>query len=285
MKVESFSIRSGGATIAGTVFGAGPPLLAVHALAFSSRYFSRAAEQLGRSFRVVAIDQRGHGLTRVDATEPASRAEGSDELQRELAAPAQRYGMTPEQMSADLLAVLDAFGWEQASVGGISLGAATTLRLALDHPRRVTRLMQDLPAFGPDSPRGIGNHAAVTEALRRGALEEAADRVGDGLSPPRAKALGAALIEAWAGYEPTELGPKLDAIFRASAGWRISHDWPNELARLRVPVEILALPGDRSHPIAVAQQMAAALPQARIHHRVPSLEPLQVAEQWISLLS
>lgn len=262
--IRSFEVVTPTARLHGVRFGAGPPLLCVHALAFSSRYFAAAAATLGAAFECIAIDQRGHGET-VALDDDRS--------------------MTPRGMAADLAAVLDAAGWESACVGGISLGAATALRLALEHPRRVRALIQDLPAFGPLSPRGIGKSARVAEALCRGALGEAAQAAGDGLSPPRARALEQVLLAAWEPYPPSELGPKLAQIFRASATWQIVASWPSELASLKMPVEILALPGDRSHPIEVARQMAAVIPRARLTMRVPSLDPNKALAQWIELLA
>ncbi|MFN7966871.1 MAG: alpha/beta fold hydrolase [Acidobacteriota bacterium] len=264
MKLHPVSIQSGSAQLSGVRFGAGPPLLCVHALAFSSRYFSLAAPVLGEHFECVAIDQRGHGLTR--------HSDGA-------------AGLSLTAMSHDLIAVLDHHRWESAFVGGISLGAATTLRLALDHPTRVRVLLQDLPAFGPESPRGLGHSSPAAEALERGDMAQAAQRAGVGLSAPRARALEEVLMAAWRGYSPAELGPKLASMFRASSRWRVIDNWPEELTRLSMPVELLAIAGDSSHPLAVAEQMARAIPRATLHRRVPSLEPRLVARQWVEVLT
>lgn len=264
MKLYPLSVRSGAAQLSGVRFGSGPPLLCVHALAFSSRYFSAAAEVLGARFECVAIDQRGHGLTRHNG----AVAE-----------------LSLDSMAADLITVLDQLSWQCALVGGISLGAATTLRMTLDHPERVRVLLQDMPAFGPESPQGIGRSSSMADALDRGDLEQAAERAGDRLSRPRARALADVLTAAWRGYDAAELGPKLGAIFRASAMWRVVEDWPGDLSRLAMPVELLAIAHDPSHPQAVAEQMASVIPRARLHRRVPSLDPVAVAQQWVQVLA
>jgi pimeloyl-ACP methyl ester carboxylesterase len=264
MKLYPISVQHGATQLSGVRFGTGPPLLCVHALAFSSRYFSAAAPVLGAHFECVAIDQRGHGLTRHNG----AAAE-----------------LSLDSLAADLLAVLDQLSWQSAFVGGISLGAATTLRMTLDHPKRVRVLLQDLPAFGPESPQGLGRSSPMAEALDRGDLEQAAQRAGDRLSRPRARALAEVLTAAWRGYDAAELGPKLGAIFRASAMWRVVDTWPGDLTRLTMPVELLAIAHDPSHPRAVAEQMASAIPHARLHRRVPSMDPVAVAQQWVQVLA
>lgn len=262
MQPRSFWIERDRAQIHGVTFGAGPPLLCVHALAFSSRYFSAMAAQLGTRFHCVAIDQRGHGATR---------------------SPLELAQLGISTLVDDLLAVIDHFGWDRVYAGGISLGAATTLRLALDHPQRVAALIQDLPAFGPRSPRGGDRSAFVAQALEAGDLEEAALRAAAGRSAPRTRALAAQLTAAWTGENPHALGPKLAAMFRASAHWSVAEPWPDRLRTLTIPVEILGIAGDPSHPLGVAEQMAAVIPAARLHRRVASLDPERVAAQWLAV--
>src|SRR3954452_14560582 len=67
----------------------------------------------GAGLRVVAYDARGHG-----------RSGGPD--------PADAYGY--DLLMEDLRAVMDAFDVERGLLLGVSMGAHTSLRLALDHP-------------------------------------------------------------------------------------------------------------------------------------------------------
>ncbi len=261
--VERFRIRSRGADLSCVRFGAGSPLLCAHALAFSKEYFASAADVLGRRFDCVAVDQRGHGDT---------EWEGGD------------AGLTLDAMADDIGRVLDYVGWKRAIVGGISLGAATTLRFALGSPDRLVALIQDLPAFGPTSPRNPRATEAVSEALDRSDFEGALGVLTSGLSRGRAKALGEALRSQWAPFGAT-LGPKLAAAFRATDRWRIADDWPGVLKTLDAPVRILGLRGDAAHPFEVAETMARTLPRARLDARVPSLSAEAVARQWLEVAS
>jgi 3-oxoadipate enol-lactonase len=230
-----------------------------HPAVFSKAYFAQAAEVLGARFSCAAFDQRGHG--------------GSSGVDLSLGA-----------MAEDLGAVLDHLGWENAIVGGTSLGAATSLAFTLRHPERVRLLLQDLPAFGPGSSRDPAKTERLAEALETGDLEEAARRIVEGQSAPRARAWTEALRADWKEYDPRLLGPKLASALRASLRFRVVERWPEDLARLRVPTRILALQGDPVHPYAVAETMSRTLPQARLFGRVASLSPLAIARQWVEVL-
>ncbi|MBK7975271.1 MAG: alpha/beta fold hydrolase [Deltaproteobacteria bacterium] len=262
--VQRFRVRAGGDTeLACARFGRGEPLLYLHALGYSKEHAVAAADGLGAAFDCVAFDQRGHGETRGGGATP---------------------GVELDAMADDACAVLDHAGWSRAIVGGTSMGAAVALRVALRHPRRVAVLVQDLPAFGPRSPRGAERSARIAEALEIGDLDEGARRATAGLSGKRAEALARELLGQWRHFEAAELGPKLAAAFRGTVTWNVLDDWPDGLARIRVTTHLIALEGDASHPWEVAQTMAAHIPGARLVRRVPTLDPKKSFAQWVALL-
>ncbi len=258
MNVERFTVSGPGAGLACARFGKGPPLLLAHPVVFSKAYFVGAAEVWGARFDCVAFDQRGHGET-----------EGPVET---------------GAMVEDVGRILDHFGWGKASMGGTSLGAASTLAFALRHPDRVSALVQDLPGFGPGTSRDPAKTERMAEAFGRADLEEAARRATEGMSAPRAKAWREALFADWNHYDPARLGPKLAGALRETARWRVVERWPDDLAGLAVPVRILAVEGDPVHPVEVARTMARTIPDARLVPRVQSLSPAAIARQWIEVL-
>ena len=73
---------------------------------------------LGRERRVIAYDVRGHGGTGLGDA-----------------------GGTLAQLAGDLVALLDALGLARADLCGFSLGGTIVLRVAIDHPDRVGRLV------------------------------------------------------------------------------------------------------------------------------------------------
>ncbi len=99
------------------VAGSGPPLLLLHGLAGSARWWSRNLESLGAAYHVRAIDLPAFG---------ASSRRSRFRLER-----------IPDQLAA----TMDRLGIERAVVVGHSMGGLIAARLAADHPARVDRLV------------------------------------------------------------------------------------------------------------------------------------------------
>jgi pimeloyl-ACP methyl ester carboxylesterase len=98
--------------------GQGPPVVLVHGLAFNHAaewMLPRVFQRLSKRYRVIALDNRGHGK--------------SDKLYD----PSQ-YGL---ELVDDVVRLMDHLGIEKAHVVGYSLGGFITLRLALRHPGRL----------------------------------------------------------------------------------------------------------------------------------------------------
>lgn len=118
--------------------GEGPPVLLLHGLASTRRFWDLVAPHLA-GLPVVALDQRGHG----DSDRPDGPYDGAT-------------------VARDALTALDALGVSRAVVVGHSWGAWTALRMAAEAPERV------LAVVGIDG--GLGwMHEAVPDRdeLRR----------------------------------------------------------------------------------------------------------------------
>lgn len=117
VEVRRTTTAHDGSRISWTERGSGPPVLLIMGLGADGSRWKPHVDYLQRSFRCVAIDNRGTGA--------------SD-------SPTGPY--TTAQMAADCLSVLDAAGIERAHVVGISMGGAIAQELALSSPERVDRL-------------------------------------------------------------------------------------------------------------------------------------------------
>jgi pimeloyl-ACP methyl ester carboxylesterase len=96
---------------------AGPPVVILHGLLGSSSNWRSIARRLAEAHRVFALDLRNHGDSpHVDH-------------------------MSYPAMADDVRAFLDSHDIETATVIGHSMGGKTAMRLALDEPRRVQRLV------------------------------------------------------------------------------------------------------------------------------------------------
>ncbi|MDO3379235.1 alpha/beta fold hydrolase [Geoalkalibacter halelectricus] len=115
--------------------GHGRPLLLLHGWSLSSAAFSELLTELGREFRVIAPDLRGHGFS----------------------AAAQGCGL--DDFAADLHALITAMDLDRLALGGWSLGGQVALRLAQALPERIERLLliATTPRFvsAEDWPHGL----------------------------------------------------------------------------------------------------------------------------------
>jgi 3-oxoadipate enol-lactonase len=107
-----------GARVYWNALGRGEPVVLIMGLGCSSAMWFRVAPGLARSHRVILVDNRGTGQTRVDA------------------ALVHRVGT----MAADVAAVLDAAGERSAHVVGFSMGGMIAQQFAIDFPARTRSL-------------------------------------------------------------------------------------------------------------------------------------------------
>lgn len=146
------TISVGGLSVAVNDAGNGPPVILLHGLGCGKRMWLHQARALCNHFRVIAYDQRGHGLT--DA--PAAAADYS-----------------AAHLARDLVGVLDALGIERAAIVGFSLGGGPALALAASRPERVSRLILADVGAGADDPVKIESMARRWVALiRRNEIDE-----------------------------------------------------------------------------------------------------------------
>jgi pimeloyl-ACP methyl ester carboxylesterase len=117
MKIEQRSAALGPASISYRVAGDGPPVVLIHGLAASSRWWTRNITDLARSHRVYALDLIGFGASR---------------------------GNLPfnlEDAASHLATWMDSLGIERASIIGHSMGGFIGASLTADFPEHVERLM------------------------------------------------------------------------------------------------------------------------------------------------
>ncbi len=101
-----------------TEAGSGAPLILLHGNGEDGTYFDPHIPALARHFRVIALDTRGHGKS-----------------------PRGSAPFTIGQFARDLGDFMDAQGIERASLLGFSDGGNIALAFALEHPKRVDRLI------------------------------------------------------------------------------------------------------------------------------------------------
>lgn len=109
-------------------YGEGEPLVLLHGGFGTVEMFGPNIEILAEGRKVIGVDLQGHG-----GTGPLGRP------------------MTFEAMATDVAELIKALGYEKADVMGYSLGGATALRLAIDHPEVVDRMVVVSAAYAFDN--------------------------------------------------------------------------------------------------------------------------------------
>src|SRR5262245_54536602 len=98
--------------------GQGPPLIFVSGLGGTASYWRPQVPVFALRYRVITYDHRGTGA--------------SDRLQR---------SFSIDQMTAELVALMDALGIPRARIVGWSTGGAIGQTLAIEQPQRIERLV------------------------------------------------------------------------------------------------------------------------------------------------
>lgn len=227
------------------VAGAGPPLVLLHGLASSSRYWLPHLDRLGSSYRVIAPDLLGFGRS--------PKPEGAT--------------YTAEEHLAALLAALEPRLDGPATLVGHSMGAMLALHLATVRPDLVARLLLvALPALDScmwgHEPDGLHRyyhrfavHTPAGRALFSASIRAigpvwhvVAPRVRPDLPPGAARD---ALVASWTGYWRS-----LEAVVYRS-------DVAGMFRGVAAPVTVLHGARDRVVPVGPVRALASSRADAR----------------------
>jgi 3-oxoadipate enol-lactonase len=231
-------VTSEGVTLAVEVFGKGPPLLFAHGLGSCRHHVKHFLEPLAYRHQVIVFDQRGH-CESTPITDPAL--------------------FEARRLAGDIGHVLDHLGIERANLAGESMGAATTLLFATQHPERVERLVQigptvvDMPNPGREMIQALGDLAA------KHGLEAAADAVAIAAMASGVPRQAAAMVTAhWTDHDVASF----IAAHRAVPEW-VLFDSLAPIAALPMPIGIFAWGNDPTRPLSQARRLATAARHGR----------------------
>ncbi|HEX8647172.1 MAG TPA: alpha/beta hydrolase, partial [Thermoleophilaceae bacterium] len=224
----------------------GPPVVALHGVMQTYDSVLKDTMLVKAGLRVIAYDARGHG----GSESPGDRTQ---------------YGY--DRLVEDLVAVMDAFGASPAVLVGVSMGALTAMRLAVEQPERVAGLVAVTPAYDPAKELGCMAHAErVADALRArdvDALMEAEPvRVADPEDNDALRSFARRTAE-----RTVEVHRDADAA--AEALLAILRARPFEtfepLAAIQAPTVVVGSRDvfDLNHPLHIARAYADAIPGSR----------------------
>jgi 3-oxoadipate enol-lactonase len=235
--------RGSGLVLDGEIAGDGPPIVLAHGLSATRRNVVQGSRALiRRGYRLIAYDARGHG-----SSSPGPGYEYADLVE-------------------DLEAVLEHLELERAALVGSSMGAATTMAFALEHPERVPALVQITPAYTGYARTGDvdgDSWERMASELESGGVDAFVE-----VAQPQG------LPEKWreiareATRQRMERHEHPDAVARALRELPSSIAWKGlePLEHLDIPVLIVGSrdEADTLHPLGVAEEYARRLPHAEL---------------------
>lgn len=225
--------------------GRGAPFLFQHGLCGAAGQPAEVfPEDCG--FQCVTLECRGHGLSEPGDIALFSIARFAD----------------------DVAALAETFGGPVV-IGGISMGAAIALRLAVTRPDLVKALVLARPAWGAEAaPDNLAPNAEVGRLLATHAPQEALRLFGASPTHARLAAEAPDNLASLLGFFTREPIAVTSALLA-----RISADGPgvtrDEIARIAVPTLVIGHERDAIHPIGMAEELAALIPSASLVRITP----------------
>lgn len=219
--------------------GEGPAFVFQHGLCGDA---AQPAAVIPTRYRHIVMEARGHGHSPLGP----------------------QGDITIATFTADLVAVIEALDTAPCIVGGISMGAAMALRLAVTRPDLVRGLVLARPAWVADAaPANLSPNAEVGALLARHDPETARATFLASDTAARLRAEAPDNLASLAGFFGRV--PQSETATLLS---RISADGPgvtmDDIARIAVPTLVIATDRDAIHPISLAETLADTIPQARL---------------------
>jgi pimeloyl-ACP methyl ester carboxylesterase len=221
--------------------GAGLTVIFQHGLCGDARQTAEAFPNDPR-YRRITLECRGHG-----ASEPGEAA-----------------AFSIATFTDDLAALIEAYGNAPLVVGGISMGAAIGLRLAVRRPELVSGLILARPAWVTRAaPPNMAPNGEVGRLLAATPSDQAREIFLAGETAHRLAAIAPDNLASLTGFFAREPQAVTAALLQAIAsdGPGVSED---EARAIAVPTLIIGHGRDAIHPLAHAEALAALIPNARL---------------------
>lgn len=180
------------------IYGEGDPLVLLHGGLATIDMFGPNVALLAEGHQVIAIDLQAHGHTL-----PFDRP------------------MSYEAMADDVAGVIQYLGFEKADVMGYSLGAGTALRVAIQHPDRVNKLIVTSAPYA-----WAGWHDYNQQGMRS-------------MTPDMAESMkGTPLYESYAAVAP-DVNNFPVLIEQVTAMMKHDYDWSAEVKQIKAPTLLM----------------------------------------------
>ena len=218
--------------------GSGPPVVMGHSILCSGDMWMYQVPKLAENYRVINIDQRGHGRS-VPATDP--------------------YDL--HDMVQDFVAVMDHLAIEKAVWAGLSMGGMVAMHAAIMAPDRVSALILLDTHAGAETPYKKVKYRAMSVGTKAVGVRPFFPAVIPLLFGRSTIEENPGLIEDWkerfAAIHIPSITPTVKVLVRRPSIL-------NELPDVRVPSLVIVGEEDASLPPPKSKEIADALPNASL---------------------
>lgn len=232
--------------------GAGLPLVLLHAFPLSSAMWLAQREDLATECRVITPDQRGFGGSPLGSDDPSL-----------------------DRAADDLAQLLDGKGLERVVLGGLSMGGYVAMAFLRRHPDRVSGLVLADTKAAADPAAGAQNRRRMadllTEEPESTVLVDQVLPTLVGTTTKERRALVYGRVKALVQAAPPA------AVAWAQRAMAMRPDSLDDLRKVTVPALVIVGEEDTLSPVADAEAMVAALPDARLV-RIPQAGHLTAVE-------
>jgi pimeloyl-ACP methyl ester carboxylesterase len=240
-----------GARIVYETAGEGPAILLGHSLLCDARMWEGVTPELLKSHRVININARGHG---------GSTAPGP---------------FTLEDLADDWLAIMDREGIESAILCGLSMGAMTSLRIAVAAPGRVRALALLNTSADPELPRKRLQYTAMIMFVRRfGHIDPIYTVVKRIMFSPvtlrERPEIAERAVQQMKENDPHQLYFSVRAVFERGP-------LLDRVSQIQVPTLVIGGADDQATPPMRSERLAGAIPGAKLRV-LPGLGHLSALE-------
>ncbi len=244
--------------------GQGEPLLLLHSFLCNTKMWDCQIETLAANHTVIVMDIRGHGKS----------------------SPSRPHSMY--DLVNDAIKLLDAEGIEKAAWLGLSIGGMVSMRAALTHPERVSKLV----LLATDAKA-----ESLLVKIERRLLAQVVKRFGVApvVIPVLRKMFGKStfrsrkeLIKLW---RPRFLEVHTESMLKTLQTLLTRDDVSENLKSVQIPTLIIHGKEDRAIPVSLAHHLSAHMPEAQLvilensGHLVTLETPERVNQEITNFLS
>jgi 3-oxoadipate enol-lactonase len=218
--------------------GSGPPVVLGHSLLCSGEMWGPQVPVLAERYRVINVDQRGHGRS-------GHLSESFD-----------LYDMVD-----DVVAVLDELGIDHAVWAGLSIGGMVAMRAAVTVPDRVSGLILVDTHAGAETGYKKIKYRAMGAGARLLGTRPFLPAIVPLMFGPTTRRLKSDLVDDWrerfASVHLPSLNLTVDAVSRRDTVI-------DKIGEIRMPTLVIVGDEDASLPVACSREIAAAIPGATL---------------------